>query len=169
MPDHEAPLRADAIAVPLVVVDRSTPALDAVRLIADQDLLGLVVSGAGRPWVVVSAVDVVQCMVPEYLRRDVVLANTVGDDGIEDLRSSLEGRSIGDVVDEDSVRTRSVLVVPPDAGLVELCARMVDAKAQIALVDDPSRAEPVFVTLPTLLDTVVARWDSGSEGPGAGR
>lgn len=37
-------MHASDIAGPLVVVDRATPALDAIRLIADQDLLGLVIA-----------------------------------------------------------------------------------------------------------------------------
>jgi len=163
-------MHAADIAAPLVVVDRSTPALDAIRLIAEQDLPGLVVSEHdGHPSVVVSGIDVVRYMLPDYLRGDLALTNTVGDAGVDDLRQELQGRSFGDLVDSDQVPVRDVLVVPPDAGLVELAARMVDGRTQIALVDDPSRSEPGFITLPALLDAVVARWDRADDERGAAR
>ena len=154
-------MHASDIAGPLVVVDRSTPALDAIRLIADQDLLGLVIAEHdGHPSAVVSSIDVTRYMLPGYLLDDLSLANTLGADGVEDLRLGMEGRTLGDLVDDDSVAVRRVLVVPADAGLVEVAARMVDAGTQVALVHDPSRDEPVFVTLPGLLDALVGRWDA---------
>jgi len=153
-------VHASDIATTLVVVDRSTPALDAVRLIAEQDLVGLVIAEAdGHPSAVVSSVDVVRYMLPGYLLDDLSLTNTVGDVGLEDLRQGLEGRTIGDLIDDSDVAVRSVLVLPADAGPVEMAARMVDARTQVALVHDPSRSEPAFVTLPGLLDALVAHWD----------
>lgn len=158
-------MHAADIATTLAVVDRTTPALDAVRLIADRDLVGLVIAEAdGHPSAVVSSVDVVRYMLPGYLLDDLSLTNTVGDVGLEDLRQGLQDRTIGDLVDSAAVAVRSVLVVPADAGPVEIAARMVDARTQVALVEDPSRTEPVFVTLPGLLDAVVAHWDR--EHPG---
>lgn len=153
-------MKASDIAVPLHVVDRSTTAIEAVRLIAERDLIGLVVAEHdGHPSVVVSAVDVVRLMLPDYLLDDLSLTNTVDDTGVDDLRQELDGRTIGELVDDDAVPVREVLVVPGDAGLVEIAARMVDARTQIALVEDPSRDAPAFVTLPGLLDAVVGRWD----------
>jgi len=154
-------MRASDFTTSLVVVDRSTSALDAVRLIADQDLIGLVIAEDGaHPSSVVSSVDVLRYLLPRYLLDDLALTNTVGDVGLDDLRQGLEGRTIGDLVDDSTVRTRPVLVVPADAGPIEIAARMVDRGTQVALVEDPSRSEPVFVTLPALLDAIVARWDA---------
>lgn len=154
-------VHASDITTTLTVVDRSTPALDAVRLIADRDLVGLVIAEAdGHPSAVVSSVDVVRFMLPGYLLDDLSLTNTLGDVGLEDLRQGLEHRTIGDLVDDAAVTVRSVLVVPADAGPVEIAARMVDAGTQVALVDDPGRSAPAFVTLPGLLDAVVAHWDA---------
>lgn len=161
-------MRASDIATTLAVVDRSTAALDAVRLIAERDLIGLVIAEAdGHPSAVVSSIDVVRYLLPRYLLDDISLTNTVGDDGLEDLRQGLDGRTIGDLVDDADVTVRSVLVVPADAGPVEIAARMVDARTQVALVDEPGRTEPVFVTLPGLLDAVVAHWDRSDRKPSA--
>lgn len=161
-------VHASDIATTLAVVDRSTPALDAVRLIADRDLVGLVIAESdGHPSAVVSSIDVVRYMLPGYLLDDLSLTNTVGDVGLDDLHQGLEGRTIGDLVDDADVSVRSVLVVPADAGAVEIAARMVDAHTQVALVHDPGRSEPGFVTLPGLLDALVAHWDGTTGKPTA--
>lgn len=161
-------MHARDIATPLTVVDRTTPALDAVRLIADRDLVGLVVAETdGHPSSVVSSVDIVRYLLPGYLLDDLSLTNTVGDVGLEDLRQGLDGRTIGDLIDTSDVTVRSVLVVPDDAGPVEIAARMVDARTQVALVEIADAAEPLFVTLPGLLDAIVAHWDAKQDGADA--
>ncbi len=162
-------MHASEIAAPLTVVDRSTPALDAVRLIADRDLVGLVVAEAdGHPSAVVSSVDLVRFMLPGYLLDDLSLTNTVGDVGLADLNQGLQDRTVGDLVDDSGVEVRAVPLVPADAGPVEIAARMVDARTQVTLVEQPAGAAPVFVTLPGLLDAIVAHWDAGGSGVGRG-
>lgn len=159
-------MRASDIATSLVVLDRGTPATKAVRLIAERDLLGLVIAEDGeRPSEVVSSLDVVRFMLPGYLLDDLSLANTLGEAGVEDLFEALSGRTIGDLVDDETVTVRPVLVVPPDAGLVEVAARMADAGTQVALIGGRSRSEPSFVTLPAVLDGLVRCWDeAGHDG-----
>lgn len=161
-------MHARDIATPLTVVDRTTPALDAVRLIADRDLVGLVVAETdGHPSSVVSSLDVVRYLLPGYLLDDLSLTNTVGDIGLEDLRQGLDGRTIGDLIDDADITVRSVLVVPDDAGPVEIAARMVAARTQVALVQMAEAAEPLFVTLPGLLDAIVAHWGTKQDGADA--
>jgi CBS domain-containing protein len=161
-------VHARDIATPLTVVDRTTPALDAVRLIADRDLVGLVVAETdGHPSSVVSSLDVVRYLLPGYLLDDLSLTNTVGDIGLEDLRQGLDGRTIGDLIDDADITVRSVLVVPDDAGPVEIAARMVAARTQVALVQMAEAAEPLFVTLPGLLDAIVAHWGTKQDGADA--
>ncbi|WIB33247.1 MULTISPECIES: CBS domain-containing protein [unclassified Curtobacterium] len=159
-------MHARDIATPLTIVSRSTPALDAIRLIAERDLVGLVVAETdGHPSSVVSSVDVVRYLLPGYLLDDLSLTNTVGDVGLEDLRLGIKHRTIGDLVNDAEITVRSVLVVPDVAGPVEIAARMVDARTQVALVEVADATEPVFVTLPGLLDAIVAHWNSnGSDG-----
>lgn len=153
-------MRARDLATALPVVDRATPALDAVRLVAAEDLLGVVVTDAsGHPTELVSAVDITRMMLPPYVRSDLSLANVLGEVGTDDLHDQLATRTVGDLLDEKSVTTRDVLTVDADAHLVEIAARMVDAGTQIALVLDNNEDQPVFVTLPAVLDAVVAHWD----------
>ncbi|WP_162236743.1 CBS domain-containing protein [Curtobacterium sp. Leaf261] len=162
-------MRASDIVTTLHVVERSTPAVDAIRLVAELDLVGLVVAeDDGHPSSVVASVDVMRLMLPGYLLDDLSLANTMDDTDLDDFRTRLEERTIGDVIDDDSVPVRDLLVVPPDAGLVEIAARMADRRTQLALVDDDSLDAPAFVTLPALLDAIVGRWDRpGGAGPGS--
>lgn len=153
-------MRARDLASALPIVDRSMSAIDALRLIARDDLLGVVVVDAtGHPAELVSTVDVARMMLPRYVRSDLSLANVLGEVGTDDLHDELRDRTVGDLVDAEEVTTRRVLTVDGDAHLVEITARLVDARAQVALVHDDSRDEPVFVTLPMVLDAIVARWD----------
>lgn len=158
-------MRATDLATELPLVDRSTPALDAIRLIADADLLGIVVAGGSDgPWLLVSSVDVARLALPEYVRNDLSLANVMGEIGVEDLRDQVERQTVGDLIDDGAVDPREVLVVHPDAHLVELLARMVDARTQVALLstghDDPAAGDgaPRFVTLPAVFDALVVAW-----------
>jgi CBS domain-containing protein len=156
----EHPVRATDIATELPLVDRSTPALDAIRLIADADLLGIVVEGErGGPWLLVSSVDVARLALPEYIRNDLSLANVMGEIGVDDLRDQVGRQTVGDLIDDGAVDPREVLVVGADAHLVEVLARMVDARTQVALLsstgDDPG---PRFVTLPAVFDALVVAW-----------
>lgn len=153
-------MRARDLASALPVVDRSMPAIDAVRLIAREDLLGVViVDETGHPAELISTVDVARMMLPRYVRSDLSLANVLGEVGTDDLHDELHERTVGDLVDAEEVTTRRVLTVDGDAHLVEIAARLVDAGTQVALVHDNHRTEPGFVTLPAVLDAVVARWD----------
>ncbi len=157
-------MRVLDLAISLPLVDRSSSASDAVRLIADNDLIGLVVADEhGVPRAVVSAIDIARLMLPRYIRDDLSLANVVGDSGVLDLWDEIDGRTIGDVLDDDEVKARAILTLEPDATLVEAAARMVDARTQVARVVDDRGSEHGFVTLPRILDAFVAAVDEADQ------
>jgi CBS domain-containing protein len=153
-------VRASDLTISLPLVDRASKASDAVRIIAEQDLIGLVVADAsGVPKAVVSAIDVARLMLPRYIRDDLSLANVVGESGVRDLWGELADRTIGDVLDDDEVQARAILTVEPDATLVEVAARLVDARTQVCRVVGDDGVDHGFVTLPHLLDAIVATVD----------
>lgn len=161
-------MRVLDLVISLPLVERASSASDAVRLIADNDLIGLVVTDAdGVPRAVVSAIDIARLMLPRYIRDDLSLANVVGESGVQDLWDEIDGRTIGDVLDDDEVHAREILVVEPDATLVEAAARLVDARTQVARVVGDDGVEHGFVTLPGILDAFVAAVDGGSGRNGA--
>ena len=60
-------MRARDLAMPFPTVDRATRAVEAARLLARQDLPGLiVVAGDGRPETVLPGTDVLRMAVPRY-------------------------------------------------------------------------------------------------------
>lgn len=157
-------MRVVDLAISLPLVERSSSAADAVRLIADNDLIGLVVADSeGVPKAIVSAIDIARLMLPRYIRDDLSLANVVGESGVHDMWDEITGRTIGDVLDDDEVTARPILVLEPDATLVEAAARLVDARTQVARVVARTGVEHGFVTLPRLLDALVASVDPDAE------
>ncbi|MBT2547287.1 hypothetical protein [Arthrobacter sp. ISL-65] len=160
-------MRAADLQVPLPVVRRETTAVEAGRLIADSGLVGLVVANRlGVPTAIVSAVDVLRLMVPGYLLDDVSLAAVFDEAGAGELWEHLADRTVGDLLDDQGVAVRKILTIDADATLVEMAARMVDARTQIALVRDSPRDAPTFVTLPSVINAVLA--SAGGPEPGSG-
>ena len=95
-------------------------------------------------------------MVPGYVLDDMSLAGVLDEAGAEEMWASARRAH-----DRRTARRRrrarctSILHVDADATLVELAALMVDAHAQIAVVDGDRRA-PRFVTLPSVMDAILA-------------
>ncbi|MBN9189060.1 MAG: hypothetical protein J0I62_11240, partial [Microbacterium sp.] len=138
--------------------DRTTPAVEAARLIARDHLAGLVVvDAAGRPLVVISSADVLGLLVPGYVLQDMTLAGVFDDAGAEEMWAQAESRTIGELLDDEDVRTRELLHVDADSTLIEIAALMVDAHAQVAAVRGSGEAR--FVTLPTVMDAILTGFD----------
>ena len=141
----------------ITMVDRHTSAQRAAKLIAAGGLPGLVIADAkGKPVTVVSAADVLGLMIPSYIREDMSLAGVFDERGAEEIWQHLEGRTIGDLLDDDGVHTFDLIKVAANATVVEVAAHMAEARAQIALVDGTQDSEPAFVTLPTVMKAILS-------------
>ena len=126
----------------------------AARHIARDHLAALVVADAsGTPIGVVSSADVLGLLVPSYVLQDMSLAGVLDEAGAEEMWSYADNRTIGELLDDDGVRVRELLTIDGDSTLIETAALMVDAHAQIAVVNgtDP----PMFVTLPAVMDAIL--------------
>jgi CBS domain-containing protein len=164
-----APMRAQDLATPVPMVDRHTSAADAARQIADGQLPGLVVADdRGIPVTVISAVDVLRLLVPDYILEDMALAGVFDERGAEDVWSEGSRRVIGDLLDDQETRMSDILRVDADATLVEVAAEMVDARAQIAVLHGSAESEPRFVVLPAVMEAVL-RFGGASEQRGDSR
>jgi CBS domain-containing protein len=136
------------------VVARDTSAVAAARLIAEERLAGLVVADAkGNPVAVVSAVDILGLLVPNYMLDDLNLAGVVDEQGAEDMWSHAGDHTIGELLDDDAVRLYDLLMVDADATILELAAQMAGAHAQVALIRGSDPAQ--FVRLPYVLDAIL--------------
>ncbi|CAN5185424.1 CBS domain-containing protein [soil metagenome] len=136
------------------IVGRDTSAVAAATLVAQERLAGLVIADAkGIPVAVVSAVDVLGLLVPNYVLDDLNLAGVVDEQGAEDMWSHAGDHTIGELLDDDAVRLYDLLIVDADATILELAAQMADAHAQVALVRGSSPAQ--FVRLPDVMDAIL--------------
>lgn len=160
-------MRARDLQTPLPIVDRTTMALDAARLIARDGLPALVVADeAGKPAAVISAVDVLGLLVPGYVLDDMSLAGVFDEKGSEELWAPGGKRVLGELLDDVGVRVRNILVVDAEATIVEVAARMAEAHAQLALVKSSATGEPGFVQLPAVMDAIL-RFASNPEDASA--
>jgi hypothetical protein len=68
------------------------------------------------------------------------------------------------MLDDEGVAVRKILTVESDATLVEVAVRMVDARTQIALLRESPPDAPMFVTLPAVINAVLASAGSSDTG-----
>lgn len=149
-------MRAIDLKTELPLVRRETTAVEAARLIAEGGRIGLVVAeDAGAPVAVISATDVMRLMLPGYILEDLSLANVFDEEGVKDLWGEIDGRTIGELLDDDDVPVREILAIDADSTLVEIAARMADAHAQIARVTGLADDRPFFLTLPVVMEAML--------------
>lgn len=149
-------MRARDLQTPIPLVDRTTTALEAARLIATDNLTALVVADEDhRPVAVMSAVDVLGLLIPGYVLDDMSLAGVFDERGSEEVWAAGSRRLLAELLDDVGVRVRDILVVDADATIVELAAQMADARAQIALVKGSPQDEPGFVQLPAVMEAIL--------------
>lgn len=153
-------MRAADLKITLPVVRRDTTAVEAARLIAGDGRIGLVVADAhGIPVTIISAIDVMRLMLPAYILEDLSLANVFDEKGVNDLWHEIDGRTIGELLDDDEVSVRKILSIDADATLVEIAARMADAHTQIARVRGLADDAVAFLTLPVVMEAILGYCD----------
>jgi CBS domain-containing protein len=165
-------MRARDIQIELPMIDRTRSAAEASRVIADSGRIGVVVADHdGNPLGMITAVDLFRLALPEYLLSDPSLAATLDEDGIAEMIAKLRDKSVGEVIDDDSVRLRPVPEVDPGDTVVEIAAVMASAGSTIAVVTGAQGHDVRFVTLPVALDAVLnyadSNVDSNPTGDGA--
>jgi CBS domain-containing protein len=149
-------MRARDIQIELPMIDRTRSAAEASRVIADTGRIGVVVADRdGNPLGMITAIDLFRLALPEYLLSDPSLAATLDEEGIAELIAKLRDKSVGEVIDDDSVRLRPVPEVDPGDTVVEIAAVMASAGSTIAVVTGTQGRDVRFVTLPVALDAVL--------------
>ena len=97
-------------------------ALDAVRLMAEQRLPGLVVTDAqGIPLTILPASQVVRLLVPAYIQDDPSLAGVLGEQAADRIADKLGGKSVQQVLPKSAPRMPTV---DADDTIVEVAAIM---------------------------------------------
>lgn len=135
-------------------VTLSTPVLEAARLLAGQQLPGLiVVDAAGRPWTVLPGTQVLRLGVPRYIQDDPALARVVDEAHADVFLRGLGERTVADCLPD---KPRELPAVDDDATVLEIAALMARTRTPVVAVVDDSQTMVGAVTLDALLDRILA-------------
>jgi CBS domain-containing protein len=147
-------MRAGDIAedFPFVAVDAS--ALDAVRLLAEHRLPGLLVTGtSGTPYAVLPASEVLRFIVPRYVQDDPSLAGVLSESMTDRAAEGLVGKTVGDVLPDH------LLNIPPadvDETLIRVAAEMAELRSPLIAVTKDGKLHGV-ITASRLLAAAVLK------------
>jgi CBS domain-containing protein len=141
---------------------RTSGALDAARLLTEQDRPGLiVVDEDDHPVAVLPGSQVLRLVIPGYIRDDRTLAGVVDDDFVDHMCDALEGKTVVELLPKDRSR---LPVVGPDESVLEVAALMAAERSPIvAVVEGPGSKGRLVgaITLPLVLGALLPRKITG--------
>jgi hypothetical protein len=130
-----------------------TPALEAARLLAGQNLPGLiVVDEAGRPKTVLPGTQVLRMAIPSYCQDDPALARVIDEAAADMFVRNVGDRSVAELLPREH---RELPVVAPDATVLEIAAVMAGARSPLVAVAGSDEPMTGVVTLDALLDRML--------------
>jgi CBS domain-containing protein len=142
------------LAVPCPSIGMDDDAMDAVRLMAEQHLPGIVVCEPdGRPARILPGTQVLRFVIPRYVQDDPALARVIGERASERLLGELSGRKVRDLL--PSRPETDLAVANPDDTVLELAALMARLHSPLVAVVADGRLIGC-VTLPRVLDVLLA-------------
>ncbi|WP_103957423.1 CBS domain-containing protein [Nonomuraea solani] len=154
-------MRARDLLAAFPTVTADTAVVEAARLLAGQDLPGLiVVDERGLPVSILPGTQVLRLAVPGYCLDDPALARVVDEAHADAFLSSLADRTVRQALPPDGSSGRSsgrreLPVTDPDATVLELAALMARTHSPLVAVVEQGRLLGA-VTLQALLDRVLA-------------
>lgn len=146
-------MRARDLATPFPTVTADSSALDAARLLAGQNLPGLiVVDAAGRPATILPGTQVLRMAVPSYCQDDPALARVIDEAAADVFLRGVGDRTVAELLPRER---RELPVVDPDATVLEVAAVM--ARSRSPLVAVAKKNEPMVgaITLDAMLDRLL--------------
>lgn len=146
-------VRARDLAVQFPTVRRSTRVLDAARLLAAEDLPGLVVvDDHGKPRTVLSGTDVLTMAVPRYCQNDPALARVIDEAAADVFAHQLGDATVAQALPDPA---RELPVVDDDATALEVAALMARSRTPVVAVVDDAGLFIGAITLDGLLERVL--------------
>lgn len=125
-------MRAGQIAEEFPVVAEKSNALDAVRLLAERRLPGLVVTDErGCPTAILPASQVVRLLVPAYVQDDPSLAGVLSESMSDRIADKLGDKTVAAVLPKDRP---NMTTVNSDDTIVEVAALMARDRSPLAAV-----------------------------------
>ena len=136
-------VRAEEIVEEFPVVNIDSPALDAVRLLAEHRLNGLVVvtNTSDTPYAILPASQVVRFIVPSYVQEDPGLASVFTESMADQAAAKLGGKTIRDMLPK---QRQYVPVVDADDTIMEVAELMARVRSPLVAVVKKSRLRGVI-------------------------
>ena len=146
-------MRAGDVTIQMSTVTEGTPAREAAKVLAAQDLPGLiVVDGKGCPLTVLAGTQVLRMALPSYCQDDPALARVIDEAAADVILDGIGQRTVADLLP----RSRPELpAVSADATLLEVAAVMARFNVPLVAVVDNDRVMTGAITLDGLLDRVL--------------
>ena len=125
-------MHGDQIAEEFPVVSLDSGALDAVRLLAERRLPGLIVTDKqGRPFSVLPASQVVRFLVPSYVQDDPSLARVIDETLADRVADRLAGATVRKLLPAEP---KELPVVNHDDTILEIAAIMARLRCPLVVV-----------------------------------
>jgi predicted transcriptional regulator len=146
-------VQARDLAAPFPTVTLGTTALEAARLLAGNDLPGLIVlDPRGAPSTILPGTQVLRLAVPRYCQEDPALARVIDEAHADLFLRELAGRTVAECLPQ---QPRELPVVDPDATVLEIAALMARTRSPVVAVVERGRMLGA-ITLDALLDRMLA-------------
>jgi CBS domain-containing protein len=147
-------MRARDLAAPFPTVALDTPAVEAARLLAGQDLPGLIVlDERGYPSTILAGTQVLRMAIPQYCLDDPALARVIDEAAADMFLREIGDRTVAQALPR---QTPDLAVVAPDATVLEIAALMVRTRTPLVAVVDKDKTMLGAITLDALLDRMLA-------------
>jgi CBS domain-containing protein len=146
-------LRAQDLATPYPTVQMGTSAMDAARLLAGQNLPGLIViDDAGHPATILPGTQVLRMAIPSYCQDDPALARVIDEAAADLFLRNVGERTVAELLPRER---RELPVVSPDATVLEIAAVMASSRSPLVAVAGKGGDLLGAITLDALLDRML--------------
>jgi CBS domain-containing protein len=143
-------MRARDVAIPMSTVTEDLPAREAAKILAAQDLPGLVVVDAkGRPLTVLAGTQVLRMALPSYCQDDPALARVIDEAAADVILDGIGERRVADLLPKNRPELPAVSA---DATLLEVASVMARSNGPLVAVVDKNKVMTGAITLDGLLD-----------------
>jgi CBS domain-containing protein len=146
-------MRARDLAAPFPTVRPDSPALEAARLLAGQNLPGLiVVDDAGRPKTILPGTQVLRMAIPTYCQDDPALARVIDEAAADVFLRGVGDRTVAELLPRE---WRELPVVDPAATVLEVAAVMARSRSPLVAVAEKNQPLLGAITLDAMLDRML--------------
>jgi predicted transcriptional regulator len=146
-------MRAGDVSMQMSTVGEDTPAREAAKVLAAQDLPGLIViDKKGRPLTVLAGTQVLRMALPSYCQEDPALARVIDEAAADVIFNGIGERTVADLLPKNRPELPAV-----DAGatLLEVASVMARSNVPVVAVVDQDRVMIGAITLDGLLDRML--------------